>query len=336
MNGGDGSDALPRGAPRPQPEHDEPRLDAPGPRQLSRDDYRAALQRAVRESVADHLTDAAAAVTYYAFLAIPATLLVAVGLFGLFAEGRAITVVLDRVRGLVPAEAVQLLDDALRRTLEERGRSVTLVAVGAVVGLWTASNAMDALMRGLNRAYDRGETRRFWRRRLVAFGLLGLTFVAFVLVFVLLVLGPHVSGWTGEALGLERVLSLLWWTAQWPILVGGLLAVFATVLYLGPDVEHPRWVFITFGAVVAVAVWLLASGAFALYASRFGSYNATWGPFSAVVVMLTWLWLSTLALLFGAEVNAEVERSRELRAGLPAERRIQAPPRGDAVPDDDG
>jgi membrane protein len=250
--------------------------------------------------------------------------------FGLFADPAAISRVLDGP-GPGPGEAITLLDDALRRTLEERGRSWTLVLVGTAVALWTASNAMSALMRGLNTAYDRGETRRFGRRRAVAFGLLGLTFVAFLLVFVLLILGPHVSGAFGELLDLESTFSLLWWTAQWPILVGALLTVFATVLYLGPDVEHPRWVFITFGAVVAVVTWLLTSAGFALYASRFGSYNATWGPLSAVVVMLTWLWLSTLALLFGAEVNAEVERSRELRSGQPAEREIQAPPKGDAA-----
>jgi membrane protein len=328
MAGSRRSRTLTRDAPRPQPEHDEPRLEDPGPRQLSRRDYAAAFQRAARGAVAHHLTDVAAAVTYYTFSAIPAALLIAVGTFGLVADPSSIATLLDRVRGIVPAEAVELLDDALRRTVEAGGRNLWLVVGGAVAALWTATSGMNALMRGLNRAYDRGETRPFVRIRAVALALLALAFVAFVLVFVLLVLGPYVSGWVGEVLGLERVFSWLWWTAQWPILVGALLAVFATILYLGPDVEHPRWVFITFGAAVAVAVWLLTSGAFAFYAGHFGSYNATWGPLSAVVVMLTWLWLSTLALLFGAEVNAEVERSRELRRGEPAEHEIQAPTKG--------
>ena len=106
-----------------------------------------------------------------------------------------------------------------------------------------------------------------------------------------------------------------------------LLAAFATLLWLGPDVDHPRWRFITPGAVVAAVVWLAVSGLFAVYTARFGSYNKTWGSLSAVIIMLTWLWLTGLALLFGAEINAEAERSRELRRGEPAERELQAPHR---------
>ncbi len=112
--------------------------------------------------------------------------------------------------------------------------------------------------------------------------------------------------------------------AQWPVLIVGLLAAFATLLYLGPDVDHPKWQFVTPGALVAVLAWLAASGLFAVYTSMFGSYNKTWGSLAAVIIMLTWLWLTGLALLFGAELNAEFERSRELRQGKPAEVELQA------------
>ena len=111
------------------------------------------------------------------------------------------------------------------------------------------------------------------------------------------------------------------------MLIAGLLAAFATVLYLGPNVDHPRWQFITPGSVIALFVWLVASGLFAIYTSMFGSYNKTWGSLAAVIVMLTWLWLTGIALLFGAEINSEAERSRELRQGKPAEQEIQAPAR---------
>src|SRR5207249_2712947 len=119
--------------------------------------------------------------------------------------------------------------------------------------------------------------------------------------------------------------TIVWWAAQWPLLIAGLLIAFAGVLYLGPNVDHPRWRFLTFGSVIATVVWLIASGAFAFYVSRFGSYNKTWGALSAVVILLTWFWLSGVALLLGAEINAETERSRELRRGELAERKLQAP-----------
>ena len=152
--------------------------------------------------------------------------------------------------------------------------------------------------------------------------------VAFALVLGLLVLGPFMSGWVGRAAGAETPVTVLWWVLQWPILIFGLCAAFATVLYLGPNVDHPRWQFLTPGALLAVSLWLITSGLFAIYTAYFASYNKTWGSLATVIVMLTWLWLSAIALLVGAELNAEAERSRELRQGLPAETQIQAPPQG--------
>ena len=111
---------------------------------------------------------------------------------------------------------------------------------------------------------------------------------------------------------MQSAVSWIWWSVRWPILVVGLLAAFATLLWLGPDVEARSWRLVTPGSLVAVVMWLVVSGAFAIYTSRFGSYNKTWGSLSAVIVMLTWLWLTSLALLFGAELNAEIERPREL------------------------
>jgi len=199
--------------------------------------------------------------------------------------------------------------------------------VGFVLAAWTTTGAMTSFMRAVNRAYDRGETRGFLRQRAVAVQMVVAMAVAFILVFGLLVLGPVMSDWIGNALDIENAIGWVWWVAQWPILIAGLLAVFATVLYLAPNVDRPPWRFLTPGAVFAVAVWLLASGLFAVYTAMFSSYNKTWGSLAAVIVMLTWLWLTGVALLLGAEINAEVERSRELREGQRAERRIQAPAR---------
>lgn len=311
----------------PLPERDEPMLRDPGLTDLSRRDWAAIGRRAVREALDDGITDAAAALAYYLFLAIPAAMLLALGLFGLLAGPGSVESLVDRLGAVIPSEAETLVRDSLDRLVANQGGSVTLLGVGAVLALWTSTGAMTALMRALNRVYDREETRGFVRQRSTALALVALTLLAFGLVLVLLVLGPHLAGWVGDAVGLESLVGWLWWTAQWPILLAGLIVVFACILYLGPNVDHPRWRFLTPGSVVAVVVWLASSGLFAVYTSMFGSYNKTWGTAAAVVVTLIWLWLSSLALLAGAEVNAEAERSRELRRGEPADRELQAPTR---------
>ncbi len=194
-----------------------------------------------------------------------------------------------------------------------------------MLALWSVSGAMQNVMWALNIAYDREETRGFLRRRVVAAAMAVFALMGSALALGLLVLGPHLSVWVGDAIGNKSVTQVVWWVAEWPILIVGLMLAFGVIYYLGPNVKHPKWHFISFGAVFAVIVWLVASGAFAFYASRFGSYNKAWGSLSAVVVMLTWLWISSVALLLGAEINSEAERSRELRQGEPAEVELQAP-----------
>jgi len=314
-------------APTPQPEQREPQLHDPGLTDLSAQDYKAILTRAGKQALAHGITDLAAALAYYSFLAIPAVLLVAVGLFSLFASPDAIATLIDKLGTVVPSQATQLIEDSLRQMNENKSGSLAMIVVGFVLALWTTMGAMTSFMRAVNRAYDREEGRGFVRQRLVAVQMVIAMGVAFLLVFGLLVLGPVMSGWIGNALDIEGVMGWLWWVVQWPILLAGLLAVFATVLYLGPNVDHPRWRFITPGSVFAVVLWLIASGLFAVYTSMFDSYNKTWGSLAAVIVMLTWLWVTGIALLLGAEINSEAERSRELRQGEPAERRIQAPSR---------
>jgi membrane protein len=312
-------------APQPQPEVREPRLADPGLKDLSRRDYVAIVKRAVKGAKDDEITDSAAALAYYAFVALPALLLVAFGVFTVVAGQNAIDTLLEKVGIVVPAETVTLLRGSLERATENRGSGVVMIAVGGALALWTSTGAMAAVMRALNRAYDRKETRGFLRLRTAALVMLFFAFIAFLLVFGLLVLGPQLSGWLGSALGAESFFKTIWWAAQWPVLLIGLLLAFSAILYFGPNVEHPRWQFLSPGAVVAVLLWLAASGGFAVYVSMFGSYNKAWGSLAAVIIMLTWLWLSGLALLFGAEVNAEAERSRELRRGEPAQRELQAP-----------
>lgn len=298
----------PRGL-RPRP--DEAPLDEEqvGVTDLGLRDYAGIFKRAARGAVDDQITDAAAAIAYYGFLAIPALLLVSVGVFSIFAGPSAVETIIERLGSVMPAEAVTLLETSLRRTTEEGG-GLTMVLVGGAVALWTVTGAANAVMRALNRVHETEERRGFFRQRLVALAMVLVSVIAFALVFGLLILGPKLSTWIGDLVGAEAAVRWGWLLGQWPILVLGLLVVFGAVLYLGPDVEHPRWRFLSVGAALAVVLWLAASGGFAIYLAFFGSYNKTWGSLAAVIIMLTWLWLSSLALLFAAEVDAEAERTR--------------------------
>src|SRR5215213_4104915 len=310
------------------PERDEPTLAEPDVRDLSKRDYLAIVKRAGKASLDDHVTNLAAALAYYAFLAVPAALLVAVGVFNLVADDDLINQIVERLQGVAPQEAVTLIRQTLERVVESQANSgIALVVVGSVLALWTITGAMETLMWALNAAYDRDETRGFFKRRLTALVMIIVLLISFVLAFGLLVMGPHVSGWIGSAVGSEALVNWLWWTLQWPLLIVWLLLAFATVFYLGPNVDHPSWRFLSLGTAISVIVWLLASAGFALYVSQFSSYNKAWGSLAAVIIMLTWLWISGLALLFGAEVNAEAERSRELRRGESAETELRAPPK---------
>jgi membrane protein len=318
---------LPPEAPRPQPEHSEERLPDPTLGRLSGRDYAAIVRRAFSEMRKDNLTSIAAALAYYSFLAIPSVLMVAVGIFGLVGDPTASRRLVGRLSGIMPAQARSLLESSLTTLTQSKGTGLTVLVIGTALALWSLSGAMQNVMWGLNVAYGRDETRGFVRKRATAFAMTAFAGIAVLLVFGLLVLGPHLSLWVGHALGRVSLVRWVWWAAQWPVLILGLLVAYAGIYFLGPNVKHPRWEFLTPGAVLGIVLWLCLSGAFAFYVSRFGSYNKTWGSLSAVVVMLTWLWLSSLALLLGAEVNAEAERSRELRKGEPAEVHLQAPRR---------
>src|ERR687884_115686 len=316
---------LPDEAPEPQPEREELALSEPGLRDLSRRDYFAIVKRGFKEFQNDHMTNIAAALAYYAFLAIPSALLVAVGVFSLVAGPHAISTVIGKLNQVAPGQATSLLRGSLKTMTHNKGTGVTVLSIGGVLALWSLTGAMQNVMWATNIAYDREEERGFVRRRIVALFMLVFALIGFGLAFGLLVLGPHLADWVGSAVGAKTAVKIAWWAGQWPLLITGLLLAFAGLMYFAPNVEHPRWKFLTFGAIISIVLWLVASAAFSFYVSRFGSYNKTWGTLSAVVVMLTWLWLSGAALLLGAEVNAEAERSRELRRGEPAEVELQAP-----------
>jgi membrane protein len=277
---------------------------------LSGRDWLAVAKRAAKKMLADNMTVIASALAYNSFFAIPSVLLAAVGLFTLLAGPSTIDTVIRHLGRVMPPEATTLIHSSLSRLENRPSTGLTLTIVGFALAIWSLTGAMTTFMTALNLAYERNDRRGFVKKRVTALAMVVCIGLAFLLVAGLLIFGPPIERALGNALGMQSALTYVWWAAQWPILIGGLLAAFATLLWLGPDVDHSRWKFLSVGSLIAVIIWLLASGAFAIYTSRFGSYNKTWGSLSAVIIMLTWLWLTSLALLFGAEFNAEAERTR--------------------------
>jgi membrane protein len=313
----------------PEPERWEPRLQDPRIRDLTPRDWVAISKRAGKETIDDNMPLVASAVAYGSFFAIPSVLLLAVGVFSLVASPATIGDLMDRFSAFMPGEAVELLRGSLTRLEEQPSQGILMVILGFVLALWASTSAMTTYMTALNMAYDRKDGRSFVRKRLIAVAMVVAVGAALLLVGLFLIFGPYVQRFVGDLLGIEGAMGWIWWSVQWPLLFLGLLLAFAVLQYFGPDVEHPRWQLITPGSVVAVLIWIASSGLFAVYTAYFGNYNKAWGSFSAVIVTLTWLWLAAIALLFGGEVHAEVERSRELRKGKPAGERVLAPRRSD-------
>jgi membrane protein len=271
------------------------------------------LRRSLTAARRADITTTAQALAYSLFLAIPSALLVVLGVFSLVASPANVDGLIQRANGAIPAEAAALLSDSLRRSTESPHSGLLLTAIGLVLALWATTSAATTLMQGVSRIFSTSDDRPFVKKRLVALVIVACLVAAAALVSAFLVLGPYVERWVGNAVGYPSITAWLWWTVQWPVLVLGLLLAFAVLLWLGPDVDQRSWKLITPGAAAALVIWLVASAGFALYASRFGSYNKTWGTLSAVVVMLIWLWLTSAALLFGAEVNFQTQRLVEER-----------------------
>jgi membrane protein len=297
--------------PTPQQEHGELN---PVPRELSFADWRAAFVRAGKRMLADNMLMIASALAYSSFFAIPSVLLVAIGLFTLLASPGTILTVVNHLGHVMPTQSTELVRSSLTRLDNHPSTGAAMTAAGLVLAVWSVTGAMTSFMTALDLAYERKDRRKFVKKRLIALVMAGCIGFAFLLVAVLLIFGPTIEKYLGRRVGFQSELGWIWWSVQWPIMIAGLLTAFAAMLWLGPDVDQRRWKFITPGSLVAVALWLTISGVFAYYTSNFGSYDKTWGSLAAVIVTLTWLWLSSLALLYGAELNSEVERMRPARA----------------------
>ncbi|KUH86126.1 MULTISPECIES: YihY/virulence factor BrkB family protein [unclassified Mycobacterium] len=308
------------------PDPDDPRKPQ-SPTDLTRPSLLYAMRKAVREFRDDECTDLAAALTYYAVLSVFPALVVMVSLLGVFGQGkRTVDGLLDIADDVAPASAL----DTLRPTVEQLVNSPTAglaLVMGIAGALWSASGYVGAFGRAMNRIYEVEEGRPVWKLRPVQLllTLAGLVLAAAV-VLMLAVSGP-VAEAVGNAIGLGAVAVTVWSIAKWPLILLFVVLAVAILYYVTPNVEQPRFRWISGGAALAILVWLLASLLFGVYAANFGSYNRTYGALAGVIVFLLWLWITNLALLFGAEVDAELERSRQLQAGLAAEQELQLPPK---------
>lgn len=310
------------------PDPDDPRKPE-SPTDLTRPSLLYAMRKAVKEFQSDECTDLAAALTYYAVLSIFPALVVMVSLLGVFGQGRrTVDALLDIASDVAPASAL----DTLRPTIEQLVNSPTAgfaLVAGIVGALWTASGYIGAFGRAMNRIYEIDEGRPVWKLRPVQLllTLAGLVIAAAV-VFMLAISGP-VARAIGDAIGLGETAVTAWNVVRWPLILLFVVLAVAILYYVTPNVEQPKFRWISGGAAVAIVVWLIASLGFGLYVANFGSYNKTYGALAGVIVFLLWLWITNLALLFGAEVDAELERGRQLQAGLPAEHELQLPPKDD-------
>jgi membrane protein len=262
---------------------------------------------AARSALDDHVPLLASALAYSSFFAIPSLLLVALGIFTLTSSAGTIDSLISALQDAIPEQALELFSSSLKQINANDQTSVLLIVVGALLALWSLTGAMNAFMIAISEAYGVRDPRSFFRRRWVAFELVLCFLLAVVVAGGLLVLGPTLSGWLGRATDHESLVSWIWWAAQWPLLIAALMAVLTAMLWLAP-VQRPPWRGLLPGAVLATAIWIVSSGGFALFTAHFDTYNKTWGSLSAVIVTLVWLWLTAIALLLGAEVNAEAAR----------------------------
>ncbi|WP_205629364.1 YihY/virulence factor BrkB family protein [Jiangella muralis] len=299
-----------------------------GPTQLTRPSWTYVARRSVREFLRDECPDLAAALTYYAVLSLFPALVALASLPALIGQDSQRTT--DQLVGIVQDIAPSLVTSDLERPINQLTNvpgAGTALVIGLLVALWSASGYVGAFGRAMNRIYDVDEGRPFWKLRPQQLALTLLTMLLVLAAAVLLVVSGPVARAIGDAIGVGDTAVTVWNVAKWPALVL-IVVVIVAMLYWGtPNVRRPRFRWVSAGAFIAIVVWALGSAAFGLYVANFSSYNRTYGSLAGVVVFLLWLWLTNLALLFGAEFDAETERARELLAGVPAEEAIQLPPR---------
>jgi YihY family inner membrane protein len=285
------------------------------PTQLPGGSWWAAVKRTLREFQVDNLKDWAAALTYYSVLSIFPALLVLISLLDLAGQGT-IQTLLDNLGQVAPGSVNQILEGAINNLRQTRGSAGVLALIGLAVALWSASNYIAAFMRASNAIYDVPEGRPVWKTLPIRIAVTVVVMVLLAVSAVAVVATGGLADRIGRLLGLGSAVVTAWDLVKWPVLLLLISFLFALLYWASPNAKQGfRWV--TPGGILAVVVWVAASVAFAIYVANFGSYNKTYGSLASVIIFLVWLWLSNTAILLGAELNAELERSRAIAAGHP-------------------
>lgn len=298
------------------------------PAEVTKESWQYIGRKTLREFSKDQCTDLAAALTYYAVLALFPAMIALLSLVGLFGQGQqTVDTLLGILRDVGAGSAATTLEPTLQSLAGRSGAAGVAFVLGLAASLWSASGYVGSFGRAMNRMYEIREGRPFWKLRPA---MLAVTLVALVLValvaMALVLTGPAAQA-VGDAIGLGSTALTIWNIGKWPVVLAVVALVVALLYYATPNVKQPRFRWISVGAVVAIVVWIAASAGFGFYVSTFASYDKTYGALAGVVVFLLWLWITNLALLFGAELDSELERGRELQSGVSAERSLQLPPR---------
>jgi membrane protein len=300
---------------------------ATGPTDLQRRSWIGVLKRTGTEFREDNLTDWAAALTYYAVLAIFPALIVLVSVLGLIGDS-ATQPLIDNLESVAPGPAQQIFTDAIKNIQGSQGAAGVFFVIGLIAAIWSASGYIAAFMRASNAIYDMGEGRPVWKTLPVRVGLTVLLMVLTALSAIAVTVSGGLAKQVGNVLGVGDTAVDVWNLAKWPVLLLMVSFMFAVLYWAAPNVKQPGFRWISPGSVLAVIGWVIASVAFAFYVANFGSYNKTYGALAGPVIFLVWLWISNMMILLGAEFNAELERGRAIEAGMrPEDKEPFAEPR---------
>jgi membrane protein len=301
------------------------------PTELPLRSWGGVLKRTVREFRQDNLTDWAASLTYYSMLSIFPAAIAVVAIIGLAGQNPETTnALLEIVDDIGPSSAVETFKGPIEGVVTNKSGAGIALVIALLVALWSAASYVGAFTRAANSVYEVEEGRPFWKLRPWQLLVTLVMLVLLALVGAALVLTGPLADAVAKPIGLGDAAVTAWDIAKWPVLVVVAMLMIALLYWAAPNVKHPGFRWVTPGGVLAVLVWIIASAGFALYVANFGSYNKAYGSLGGAVVFLIWLWLSNIAVLAGAELNAEIERERELKAGdTEAESQIQLEPRSE-------